>query len=71
MLAVAGDVSLTADVNRLFAQTRQTFGTVDVLVNNAADLRRVQFFEVDEVLLDSHLATNIRGPYLCAHRLPR
>jgi 3-oxoacyl-[acyl-carrier protein] reductase len=39
-----------------------------LLVNNAADLRRVHFFEVDEALLDHQLADNIRGPYLCAHR---
>ena len=68
VLAAAGDVGQAKDIDRLFALTRQVFGTVDVLVNNAADLRRVSFFEVDEALLDTHLATNIRGPYLCAHR---
>jgi NAD(P)-dependent dehydrogenase (short-subunit alcohol dehydrogenase family) len=68
VLAVPGDVGRTEDVNRLFAATRRTFGPADVLVNNAADLRRVSFFEVGEALLDTHLATNIRGPYLCAQR---
>jgi 3-oxoacyl-[acyl-carrier protein] reductase len=68
VLIVAGDVGRTRDVDNLFAVTRRIFGTVDVLVNNAADLRRVGFFEADEALLDAHLATNIRGPYLCAYR---
>src|SRR3954469_15045648 len=33
--AVKGDVSKTADVQRLFAETKKAFGAVDVLVNNA------------------------------------
>src|SRR5882672_9287825 len=34
-IAVQGDVSKTADVRRLFAETQKRFGTLDVLVNNA------------------------------------
>src|SRR5215475_13015768 len=34
-VAVQGDVSKEADVKRLFAETKKTFGAVDVLVNNA------------------------------------
>ena len=68
VLAAPGDMGRTEDIDRLFEQTRQTYGTVDLLVNNAADLRRVHFFEVDEALLDYQLAANVRGPYLCAHR---
>src|SRR5262252_4374005 len=34
-VAVQGDVSKEADVKRLFAETKQAFGPVDVLVNNA------------------------------------
>jgi len=67
-LAVPADVGRTADVDRLFETTLQAFGRVDLLVNNAADLRRGRFFEVDEALLDAQLASNIRGPYLCSHR---
>ena len=68
VLAIAGDLSHPQEVNRLFQETLSTFGTVDLLVNNAADLRRVHFFEVDETLLDHQLASNIKGPYLCAYR---
>ncbi|WP_248634910.1 SDR family NAD(P)-dependent oxidoreductase [Pontibacter actiniarum] len=34
-IAVQGDVSKEADVNRLFEETKSAFGTLDVLVNNA------------------------------------
>lgn len=34
-IAVQGDVAKVADVRRLFAATKEAFGTLDVLVNNA------------------------------------
>src|SRR5258705_9180090 len=34
-IAVQGDVSKSADVTRLFAETKKAYGTFDVLVNNA------------------------------------
>ena len=68
VLGVPADVGRTEDVHRLFDETLRVFGTVDLLVNNAADLRREHFFDVDESLLDRQLTDNIRGPYLCAHR---
>jgi 3-oxoacyl-[acyl-carrier protein] reductase len=67
-LAVPADLGSSDGVNDLFDKTRQAFGTVDLLVNNAAILTRKHFFEVDETLLDQELAANIRGPYLCAYR---
>src|ERR687887_474501 len=34
-IAVQGDMSKAADVKRLIAETRRTYGALDVLVNNA------------------------------------
>lgn len=34
-ISVQGDVSKEADVNRLFEKTKDAFGTLDVLINNA------------------------------------
>ncbi len=68
ILAIAADMSRSADIERLFEQTLNTYGRVDVLVNNAADLRRVNVFDVDQTLLDNQIANNIRGPYLCTQR---
>jgi len=64
--ALASDLREKEGIDHLFEHTVQVFGSVDILVNNAADLSRKPFFETDEALLDSQLATNIRGPYLCA-----
>jgi NAD(P)-dependent dehydrogenase (short-subunit alcohol dehydrogenase family) len=68
VLAAPADVSRTAGVDRLFDQALRAFGTVDLLVNNAADVSREHFFDADESLLDSELASNVRGPYMCAYR---
>ena len=68
VLAAPADVGCTEDVNRLFDEALRVFGTVDLLVNNAASLERRDFFDVDEVLLDLQLTNNIRGPYMCSYR---
>jgi NAD(P)-dependent dehydrogenase (short-subunit alcohol dehydrogenase family) len=67
-LAVTADLGQTAGVDRLFEETLRTYGTVDLLVNNAAALKRSDIFTVDEAMLDLQLASNIRGPYMCSKR---
>ncbi len=66
--AVQSDFSADDGVEPLFQQTLKTFGTIDLLVNNAADLRRTSMFAGDLPLLDHQLAVNVRAPYLCAYR---
>lgn len=68
VIGVTADQSHTSEVNRLFDETLKAFGTVDLVVNNAADLSRGHFFEVDEAWVDRELAANIKGPYMCAYR---
>jgi NAD(P)-dependent dehydrogenase (short-subunit alcohol dehydrogenase family) len=67
-LPVAADLRRTAEIDRLFSEAAAAWGTVDLLVNNAADLRRVPFFEVTDEFFDDQVAVNLRGPYLCASR---
>lgn len=67
-LPVVADISEPDDVDRLFDETLEAFGTVDLLVNNAADLRRERMFDMPEEWLDAGLATNVAGPYRCALR---
>jgi 3-oxoacyl-[acyl-carrier protein] reductase len=65
-LAIVADVGLRADVERLVGETISTFGSVDLLVNNAAALKRVPFFDVSLELFESELATNVTGPFLAS-----
>jgi glucose 1-dehydrogenase len=66
---VTADLGHSADVDRLVAETLATFGTIHLLVNNAADLHRYEFFDVSEGLVDSQLAANVRGPYMATYRV--
>jgi NAD(P)-dependent dehydrogenase (short-subunit alcohol dehydrogenase family) len=67
-VAIVSDFSDPSGVDVLFEGALKAFGTVDVLVNNAADLRRTSIFKVDPAFLDYQLAVNLRSPYLAAQR---
>jgi NAD(P)-dependent dehydrogenase (short-subunit alcohol dehydrogenase family) len=68
-LGISGDLSLSTGIEELIGRAVAAWGSVDVLVNNAADLRRPPILENDEALLDIHLATNIRAPFLLSLRV--
>src|SRR3954462_9884952 len=60
-VAVQADVSDAASVGRLFDAAETAFGAVDVLVNNAGIMRLAPLAEVDDALIDSLIATNLKG----------
>jgi 3-oxoacyl-[acyl-carrier protein] reductase len=68
VLPVVADIGVREDVDRLFSEALAHFGRIDLLVNNAADLRRKRTLDGAEALLEEQLATNIRGPFLCSVR---
>lgn len=63
-VAVQGDVSKSADVKRLFAETKRVFGGLDVLVNNAAVFRFDALAEVTEAEFHRQFDVNVLGPLL-------
>jgi NAD(P)-dependent dehydrogenase (short-subunit alcohol dehydrogenase family) len=68
---VAADVSLAADVDRLFASAVEAFGRVDLLVNNAALTGEVavkHLLTMDEEHWDTILRTNLKAAFLCTSR---
>jgi NAD(P)-dependent dehydrogenase (short-subunit alcohol dehydrogenase family) len=65
-LAIEGDLSQPDAIRQLFASAQESYGGVDLLVNNAANLDRTRLLDHHEDLLELQLATNIRGPYLCS-----
>lgn len=63
------DVSDAAQVRRLVDDVVDTFGTVDILVNNAAifaNLGNKKFEDISSEEFDRVMAVNVRGPFECA-----
>src|SRR5260370_40985254 len=56
----------TADFSRLITHTVDTFGGIDVLVNNAAILKPHLVLKGTEDELDEVWAVNVKGPVLLA-----
>ena len=70
-IAVDTDVSSEESTLRMARETAARFGTVDILVNNAAifetvAMSRVGFMETDPAEWDLLMAVNLKGPWLCA-----
>jgi len=68
-IPVAADLGSREGVERIHEETLRAFGTVDLLVNNAAVLTRVPMEQVGEELLDTELAVNIRAPFVLSQRV--
>lgn len=66
VLNVRCDVSVDSDVRKMIEQIDQTFGRLDVLVNNAATTKFIDHDDLDamtEELWDRILAVNLKGPF--------
>ena len=63
-IAVAGDVSKSADVARLFVETKAAYGALDVLVNNAAVYKLGPLEAITEEEFHREFNTNVLGPLL-------
>jgi 3-oxoacyl-[acyl-carrier protein] reductase len=65
-LALTTDVSDEGACNAMAAATLETYGTIDVLVNNAAitDFERKPFWDIDVAEWDRMFAVNARGSWL-------
>jgi dehydrogenase/reductase SDR family protein 4 len=65
-LAVQADITQKADVDGLVQKTLAEFGTVDLLVNNAAMNIRAPLLELKEEGWDRVIDTDLKGYYLCS-----
>ena len=68
-IAVQGDVSKEADVIRLFEETKKAFGTLDILVNNAAHQQYLPIGQVSVETFHQHFNVNVLGARLAIHCL--
>src|SRR6266496_6859121 len=68
-ISMACDVSNAHSVKAMVEETVKQFGTVDVLINNAAYFMTVwkgPFWEMSVEEFDKAMAVNVRGSWLCA-----
>lgn len=65
-ICVKADVSVEAQVNEMFRKAYDTFGSIDVLVNNAAysSIKPLQDISVEE--WDKTFDINVKGIFLCS-----
>jgi len=64
-LFVKTDISKVADIEALTAATVKHFGSIDILVNNAAVTKSLGFFEVSEADWDWIHGVSSRGLFFC------
>ena len=67
-VAVQGDVAKAADVERIFAETKKQFGTLDVLVNNAGVYEFSPLGDITEEKFHRLFNTNVLGLLLATQQ---
>ena len=65
---IKADVSNEDDVERMFARVFDTFGGLDVLINNAGIQIEKPSAEMTAAEFDKVIGINLRGAFLCAKR---
>jgi 3-oxoacyl-[acyl-carrier protein] reductase len=65
VIYVRGDISSSSDRSSIISKTRQHFGSLNILVNNAgmAPRERRDILEATEESFDEVLSTNLKGTY--------
>ena len=70
-MAVAGDVAVSADVDRLVMAALEAFGRIDILVNNAGITRDTLLMRMSEEDWDAVLDINLKGTFLVTKAVMR
>jgi meso-butanediol dehydrogenase/(S,S)-butanediol dehydrogenase/diacetyl reductase len=68
-LALQADVGDLNDIDRMVRQTIETFGHIDVLVNNAGVTRRAYIMDLTEEDWDRIHRVNAKGVFFCLQRV--
>ena len=67
-IAVRTDVSSRSDIDKLLAEATRSFGTPDIIVNNAGYTHKNRpLLEVDEATFDRVFAVNVKSIYHMVH----
>ncbi len=60
------DVTSASDVRSMVAATREAFGPVEILINNAAKATDVDFLGMSEEVWDGDVDVTLKGAFLCS-----
>ena len=63
-IAVQGDMSKKADIERLFAEAKRTFNAIDILINNAGIYEFAPLEAITEEHFHKQVNVNVLGPIL-------
>lgn len=67
-LALAGDVTRAADIDRVVSQTVEKFGKLDILVNVAGVLITADLESTTEEVWDTTMNVNLKGTFMAIRR---
>ena len=67
-IGVRGDVTNSADIDRLFDEVKERFGGIDVLFVNAGVALPAPFDQTPEDLFDRHFDINVKGAYFTVQK---
>jgi NAD(P)-dependent dehydrogenase (short-subunit alcohol dehydrogenase family) len=70
-LFIKTDMAKLSDINAMVAKTVETFGRIDILMNNAGVTRKLDFFEVTEADWDWIHSVNAKGVFFCMQAVAR
>jgi pteridine reductase len=65
-VALQADLCSVTDIKRVFQQTDEQFGRLDILVNSAANFLPAHVGDTTEKMWDTALDTNLKAPFFCA-----
>lgn len=68
-MACAGDASVKEAIAGAAARTRELFGPITILVNNAGITGFTPFLDIAEEVIDRMLSINVKGPFLCCQEM--
>jgi 3-oxoacyl-[acyl-carrier protein] reductase len=70
-LAVEGNVTVTADTEKLVDQAVAAYGRIDILVNNAGITRDGLLMRMKDEDWDAVLSVNLKGAFLCTRAVSK
>ena len=70
-VAVQGNVTVAADVEKMVKVAKETFDQIDILVNNAGITRDALLLRMKEADWDAVLDVNLKGAFLCTRAVTK